>query len=838
MMLFEPKKPASKILALILALVLLFHPGLTYRLVLADDGSFEPPSGDAEVVGQNQETGEQSQNTAESDSSEQTAVENNNQAEVINNVEAEANTGNNLIDDPVEGGSLGGENLEEEDEEPGESAVQADLVDEVEPEIIPETTASAELEVADKSAEGVVAENENTGEDSENLAQAEAKAQTEITNENEAAVGNEISSTAVTGGNEAEGEGATIGAGQATSSADVVNVANTNLVGENFWQVIINIFGNSDNDIDLTEIEGIESFDSALISVLASNENTGDGSVNIALAYFLSSLAVYNQNNASLTNSVDILATSGNNQADGDNALINTGEAIALLNLFNLVNTNLIGENWFFGVINIFGELEGDIILPYELQYLIGDEGEGGTLTSAINTNTGEGSTNQAQASAASSVEITNTNEATLTNDVSVLANSGENEIIGSGSIQTGNASAQLNLLNIVNTNIFGGRWLFLLINNFGNWTGELLGWWGHLISIGGVTWAWVRLPDGDEGQAAQAAAGNEDTGANSQNQASVQATTSLVVGNTNIATVENKLSVVADTGNNQIAGESALINTGNAQASANIFNFLNTNIIGNHWFFGIINIFDSFFGNIIFPRPDLLISVAADQEIVAPGEEITYTIAYKNQGHLWAKTVTVLDTMPPETTFVSASDGGVESGGAVTWNLGTLAKGEEGTLALTVKGRADVPDGSVLVNNVLIATTTEEPEQDNNSSSAFTTVMMMASISTSTSNSESEAVDALAVNGSEKGDDCSPDGDCAAPSPFSNELASNWLDDILAVQAVGETEEEKILGALAEKESPKDEDILPYILLCLLSSLWLVDRSRRMCKITSGVIK
>lgn len=595
-----------------------------------------------------------------------------------------------------------------------------------ETEIIPTSIPSqAETQEQKATSSAVIAENKDTGKNSESSASASGEQTTTVINENQLELENTIAVLANSGENTASGSGVMVETGEASVSADLVNVINTNLVGENFWQAIVNLFETRKDDVDLTQMGRNENPSPGLIYVLAANENTGTTSANLALANFLSSLAVYNQNRATLTNNLDLSALSGNNQILGDGGTIKSGTASVSLNLFNLVNTNLLGKNWFFGVINLFGRLEGDIILPYELQFLGENESRRvGVL--AINQNTGENSQNQAQASLENTIEVKNTNEANLTNNVSLEASSGGNEIIGADEIQTGKTRTSLNLLNIVNTNIFGNRWLFLLINNFGQWRGNLVGWWGNTNVTPGRTLAWTRLFDEGGGQNVQVKAENENSGENSENQAGALAEISLSVENNNTATVENNISLVADSGGNQIEGKSTQIKTGDAQASANIFNFINTNIAGNHWFFGIINIFDWFWGDIIFPRPDLMVVKTANKETVAPEEEINYTVSYKNQGRLWAKETTIVDTLPHGVNFISASGGGVFEEGKVVWNLGKVWPGQKGSLTLVVKVNADTAEGTKLINNVSISTTTEEPNKGNNSSWATVSVRLL----------------------------------------------------------------------------------------------------------------
>lgn len=611
------KKIIKKISAFLLALLLIFNPSLAgYAFSEAE----EPV------------------NVAVAEDNESVTVTNENEANVENNVDVEANTGENEIS-PEDSLSVDEEGLEEIDNEgegeggEGESSLASESGFE-EPEELEgegensegENEEAEALTNGEEEEEGITAINEGTPPDSESTASALLVEVTEVTNENEAEVENNVSTTAQTGENQASGSEASVNTGEAEAQTDAANVVNTNLVGEDYWQVIINQFEDSQENLDLSSIEGIENLDADFISILAANLNTGSDSTNLALAVYLSLFAVYNDNTATLINNLNVLASSGSNQANCCDGSIQTGDAEALLNLFNMVNTNLIGSDWFFGMINLFGELEGDIILPNEWQFL-GEEGSGGNSSVvAANINSGEGSTNQAIALSNDELNVCNDNEADLTNNVSVSANTGRNEINGVGEIETGDADANLNLLNIVNTNIVGSRWVLLIINNFGEWVGEVLGWWGNVLTFGNTTLVWVQLPPLGNDEDGTTMALNANTGEGSDNLALAQSQNLTTVENHNVATVENNVSVVADTGNNKIEGSSAEIQTGNAQASANIFNFLNTNIFGNNWYFVMVNIFDRFIGNILFhrePEPSSSSSPSPDSSSPRTGEVI-----------------------------------------------------------------------------------------------------------------------------------------------------------------------------------------------------------------------
>lgn len=67
-------------------------------------------------------------------------------------------------------------------------------------------------------------------------------------------------------------------------------------------------------------------------------------------------------------------------------------------------------------------------------------------------------------------------------------------------------------------------------------------------------------------------------------------------------------------------------------------------------------------------------------------GRNIRYAISIRNTGNAPANDLTVTDALDANSTFVSATDGGVLAGNQVTWNLGSLAAGASKTVFVTVK--------------------------------------------------------------------------------------------------------------------------------------------------------
>ena len=71
---------------------------------------------------------------------------------------------------------------------------------------------------------------------------------------------------------------------------------------------------------------------------------------------------------------------------------------------------------------------------------------------------------------------IANTNNATIENNVSVYALTGDNKVLGDeGAITTGDAYAGAQVTNVANTNILGQNWALLVFDIFGDWGGDLM---------------------------------------------------------------------------------------------------------------------------------------------------------------------------------------------------------------------------------------------------------------------------------------------------------------------------------------------------------------------------
>ena len=92
----------------------------------------------------------------------------------------------------------------------------------------------------------------------------------------------------------------------------------------------------------------------------------------------------------------------------------------------------------------------------------------------------------------------------------------------------------------------------------------------------------------------------------------------------------------------------------------------------------------------------------------VSSGAQLTYTITYGNTGGAAASSVVIKETLPAGTTFVSATGGGIQSGGVVTWNVGAVGAGVTGqTVSFTVSVTAtsgDIVNGNYTIEGTGIS--------------------------------------------------------------------------------------------------------------------------------------
>ncbi len=259
--------------------------------------------------------------------------------------------------------------------------------------------------------------------------------------DNTAHITNDVVVRADTGGNTTSGDGVIL-TGDAYAAANIFNLANTNIVDSNYLLISFNNFGDYGGDIVLPGAD-------ALNALFRANGNS--------LANTITST-----NDATIENTLVVSAETGGNSSDG--GVIESGDAYSDSSVQNIVNTNLFGGNDFLLVLRIHGDWNGEIFgLPEGISWA---ETEHGIML--YNTD------NDAMGAATGGAAVHATNTATIQNNISVFALTGENRVQGAGGVHTGDAYAAANVTNVTNTNILGQNWALLVFDIFGNWSGDL----------------------------------------------------------------------------------------------------------------------------------------------------------------------------------------------------------------------------------------------------------------------------------------------------------------------------------------------------------------------------
>ena len=273
-----------------------------------------------------------------------------------------------------------------------------------------------------------------------------------VNNSTDAAIVNNIDLAANTGdagviGNTSGGNATS---GTADAVANVVNVLNSAITAGQSFVGVININGNLNGDILLPP--------DFIDTLLASNVPR----YTLSSAAINSDVNITNNTNQSIYNAVDAFATSGdaavlNNTAAGD---ATTGAARTNLTVFNLTGSNLIASNNLLVFVNVLGTWYG-LIMDAPAGASAASLGGGVSSNSTVNNN----------------ATLNNNTNQSIANNVRVASTSGDATVADNtrgGNASTGDATASVNLMNMINNTLNLDGWFGLLfINVFGGWTGS-----------------------------------------------------------------------------------------------------------------------------------------------------------------------------------------------------------------------------------------------------------------------------------------------------------------------------------------------------------------------------
>lgn len=324
--------------------------------------------------------------------------------------------------------------------------------------------------------------------------------------------------------------------------------------------------------INLLQSMGILGSGNVATFALDVPDHTGDillspdqlGRIAVAASGIAPPLTVNTQANGIITNDIAVQAASGNaaiteNTSAGD---ASTGDAHAIANVVNAIGTSIGADNSFIGNLNIFGNLNGDILLPEGmLETLLASNAA--SSASAIPSNLDQAGL------------INAVNKLGIDNTIASDAKSGDATVSNNtvaGNATSGNALSNVTVLNLTGSDVIGADNLLVFVNVLGKWVGMIVNAPGATAaSLGGGITKNTMSP----------------------------AETTLNSDTTN--TIANNLDVRAKSGDALLANNTQAGNatTGNATTSVNLANFINTKLSLSEWF-GIlfINVFGSWNGS------------------------------------------------------------------------------------------------------------------------------------------------------------------------------------------------------------------------------------------------
>jgi hypothetical protein len=354
-------------------------------------------------------------------------------------------------------------------------------------------------------------------------------------------------------------------AGDATSgdAADIANVMNllqstSNALGGNAVTFVANING---------DVNGDMMFDPSQLSNI---QSAGSGDIGN------SNVTINNSAAASMNNNINLTANSGDaTVADNTNAgNATSGSADTIANVVNLIDSAVSSGKSFLGVININGDLNGNIEVPSDF---VNQMIAANVPTVNIVSNTGAGSNNSIDNNNSNQTTVQNTNNEGINNNIDAAASTGSanvSENTNAGNATSGIANTDITAFNLTGSNVIGANDLLVFVNVVG-------GSWVGLI---------VNAPAG--ATAAELGGGIDSDSSNN---------TSQTVNNNTNDSINNNIGLNSTSGDatvsqNTFAGNAT---SGNANDAVNLLNVENSTLSLSNWF-GIlfINVFGTWNGN------------------------------------------------------------------------------------------------------------------------------------------------------------------------------------------------------------------------------------------------
>ncbi len=294
--------------------------------------------------------------------------------------------------------------------------------------------------------------------------------------------------------------------------------------------------------------------------------NTGPLSANDLNTQTNNNLTVNQQGSGLINNDINLNSNTGNalvsKNTTGGNAT--TGTANAVADVVNMLNSAVSANKSFMGVVNINGNLNGDILLPDNfLSQLIANSGPSSTVNNSQTVN--------------NNINANLVGNQNINNNVNLAANSGTatvNNNTTAGNATTGNATTNLTIMNLTGKQVVGSNSILVFVNVLGKWVGLIM--------------------DAPAGSTSAALCGGScQTSSTTNNNLNVNSTSNNTINNNINSNAQSGNAAVTD---NTTGGNAA---SGNASSSANLLNVINSQLSLSGWF-GVlfINVFGSWNGS------------------------------------------------------------------------------------------------------------------------------------------------------------------------------------------------------------------------------------------------
>lgn len=276
-----------------------------------------------------------------------------------------------------------------------------------------------------------------------------------------------------------------------------------------------------------------------------------------------SSLAVNNASDASIKNDVSLGANSGNADVSHNTSAgsATSGNANAVANIVNILNSAVTAGQSFLGVININGNLNGDILLPPNF------------VDTLLASNVPRYTINKADINTSSTT--TNSTNQSINNAIQAVASTGKATVsdnTSAGNATSGSANTNLTVFNLTGSDVVASNNLLVFINVLGTWYGLIM-----------------NAPAGTTAASLGGGVSHNTIRSNAD------------ISNTTNQSITNNVRVASRSGDATVAQNTSAgdATSGDATASVNLVNMINDSISLNGWF-GLlfINVFGTWNGS------------------------------------------------------------------------------------------------------------------------------------------------------------------------------------------------------------------------------------------------